>query len=144
MGQKGCLCYMGNGFSPVELIVVLTAVGIRLAIVVVLFIRYMKSRKVDEAIGIISSIIVSQEIERGGKRLEYYDAIGPRAHDVIAEKGVEISKAIYFSYETFRLEGHFVVIAKALPVSGLKGKIIYESKNGKWTGTEDIWQEWLP
>ena len=103
-----------------------------------------ESGKVDEAIGIISAIVVSQEAEKTGRRLEYYDAVGPRAHDVIAEKGVEISKAIYFSYETFRLEGHFVVIAKALPVSGLKGKIVYESENGKWTGTEDIRQEWLP
>lgn len=103
-----------------------------------------ESGKVEEAIGIIAAIIVSQEIERAGKRLAYYDAVGPNAHEIIGRKGIEISKAVYFSYETFRLEGYFVVIAKALPVSGLKGKIIYESKTGKWTGTEDIRQEWLP
>jgi hypothetical protein len=103
-----------------------------------------ESGKVEEAIGIIAAIVVSQEAEKAGRRLEYYDAVGPRAHDVITEKGVDISKSVYFSYETFRLEGYFVVIAKALPVSGLKGKIIYESKTGKWTGTEDIRQEWLP
>jgi hypothetical protein len=135
---------MGNGFTPVEVIAVFTAVGILLAIAVVLFIGHMKSRKVDEAIGIISSIIVSQEIEKAGKRLEYYEAVGPNAHEIIGRKGIEISKAVYFSYETFRVQGHFVVVATALPKSGVKGKIIYESKTAKWVGTEDIRQEWLP
>ena len=135
---------MGNGFTPVELIAVLIVVGMPLAIAPVLRIGYMRSRKVDEAIGIISSIIVSQEIEKAGKRREYYDAVGPDAHEVIAKKGVEVSKAVYFSYETFKAEGHFIVVAKALPESGMKGKIIYESKTGIWTGTEDIRQEWLP
>jgi hypothetical protein len=135
---------MGNRFAPVELIAVFTIVGTFLTISVVFFIGYMKSRKVDEAIGIISSIIVSQEIEKAGKRLEYYDAVGPKVHEIIAKKGIEISKAVYFSYETFRVEGHFVVVATALPRSRMRGKIIYESKTGKWAGTEDIRQEWLP
>ncbi len=135
---------MDNGFPSVELIAVLIDAGMPLAIAPVLRIGYMKSHKVDEAIGIISSIIVSQEIEKAGKRREYYDAVGPNAHEVIAKKGVEVSKAVYFSYETFRAEGHFIVVAKALPESGMKGKIIYESKTGKWVGTEDIRQEWLP
>jgi len=100
--------------------------------------------EVYEVIGTIAAIAVSQEAERGGKRHEYYDAIGPSAHEIIAEKGVEISNASYFSYETFRAQGHFVVVAKALPKSGLNGKILYESKTGKWVGTEDIRQEWLP
>lgn len=104
----------------------------------------MKSHKVDEAIRIISGIIVSQEIEKAGKRLEYYDAVGPKAHEIIGKKGFEISKAVYFSYETFRAEGHFVVVATALPRSRMRGKIIYESKTGKWAGTEDIRQDWLP
>ncbi|NIS62584.1 MAG: prepilin-type N-terminal cleavage/methylation domain-containing protein, partial [Proteobacteria bacterium] len=65
---------MGNGFTPVELIAVLTIVGTLSAIAVVFFIRHMKSRKADEAIRIISSIIVSQEIEKAGKRLEYHEA----------------------------------------------------------------------
>ena len=100
--------------------------------------------KVDEVIGTIAAIVVSQEAERGGKTHEYYDAIGPNAHEIIAEKGVEISNASYFSYETFRADGHFVVVAKALPKSGLNGKVIYESKTGKWVGSEDIRQELLP
>jgi hypothetical protein len=108
------------------------------------FIGYMESRKADEAIGIISSIIVSQDIEKASKRHEYYDPVGPRAHEIMAKKGIEISKAHYFSYETFRAEGHFVVVATALSKSGVEGKIIYESKTGKWVGTEDIRQEWLP
>ncbi len=135
---------MGNGFTPVELIVVLALVGILLVTAVVPLMGYKKSHKVDEAIRIISSIIVSQEIEKAGKRLEYYEAVGPKAHEIIAKKGIEISKAVYFSYETFRVEGHFVVVATALPRSRMKGKIIYESKTGKWAGTEDIRQEWLP
>jgi hypothetical protein len=135
---------MGNGFPPVGLIAFLTVVGILLTIAVVVFIGYMKSRTVDEAIGIISSIIVSQEIEKAGKRLEYYEAVGPNAHEIIGRKGIEISKAVYFSYETFRTDGYFVVVATALPKSRMKGRIIYESKTGKWVGTEDIRQEWLP
>ena len=127
-----------------ESILVLTIAEIVLALDLVLVIGSMESRKVDEAIGIISSIIVSQEIERAGKRREYYEAVGPNAHKIIAKKGIEISKAHYFSYETFRAEGYFVVVATALPKLGLEGKIIYESKNGKWVGTEDIRQEWLP
>ncbi len=135
---------MGNGLTPLELIAVLTIVGILSAIAVVLLMGYIKSHKVDEAIRIISVVIVSQEIEMAGKRLEYYDPAGPNAHEIIAKKGIDISKAIYFSYETFRAEGHYVVVAKALPRSRMKGKIIYESKTGKWVGTEDIGQEWLP
>jgi Tfp pilus assembly protein PilE len=135
---------MGNGFTPLELTAVLAIVGALLAITVVLFMGYTKSCKVDKAIGIISAIIVSQEIEKTGKRLEYYEAVGSSAHEIIAKKGVEVSKATYFSYETFKAEGHFVVVATALPKSGMKGKIIYESKTGKWVGTEDIRQEWLP
>jgi prepilin-type N-terminal cleavage/methylation domain-containing protein len=135
---------MGNGFTPAELIVVLTIVGILSAIAVVLLMGYIKSHKVDEAIRIISVVIVSQEIEMAGKRVAYYDAVGPNAHEIIAKKGIDISKAIYFSYETFRAERHFIVVATALPKSRMKGKIIYESKTGKWAGTEDIRQEWLP
>ena len=104
----------------------------------------MKSHKADEAIGIISSIIVSQDIEKAGKRHEYYDPVGPRAHEIVAKKGIEISKAHYYSYGTFRAEGYFVVVATALSRSGVEGKIIYKSKTGKWVGTEDIRQEWLP
>ena len=104
----------------------------------------MKSRKISEAIGIISSIIGSQEIERAGKRREYYEAVGPNAHEIMAKKGIDMSKAVDFRYGTFKLEGHFIVIATALPKSGLKGMIIYESKTAKWVGTEDIRQEWLP
>ena len=135
---------MGNGFTPAELIAVLTIVGILSAIAVVLLMGYIKSHKADEAIRIISVVIVSQEIEMAGKRVAYYDAVGPNAHEIIAKKGIEISKAVYFSYETFRAEGDYVVVAKALPRSRMKGKIIYESKTGKWVGTEDIGQEWLP
>ena len=127
-----------------ELILALTASEIGLAIDLFLVIGSMESHKVDEAIGIISSIIVSQEIERAEKRPEYYEAVGPNAHKIIAKKGIEISKAHYFSYETFRAEGHFVVVATALSKSGVEGKIIYESKTGKWVGTEDIRQKWLP
>jgi len=104
----------------------------------------LRNSEVDEAIRIIAAITVSQEAEKAGKRLEYYDAVGPNAHEVIAKKGIEISKAVYFSYETFRAEGHFIVVATALPRSRMRGKIIYESKTGKWAGTEDIRQDWLP
>jgi len=105
---------------------------------------YEPSHTVDEALGIISGIVISQEIEKSVKSFNFYDAIGPKAQEIIVEKGIEISDTSNFSYETFRAQGHFVVVAKALPQSGLNGKIIYESKTGKWVGTEDIRKEWLP
>lgn len=105
---------------------------------------YEPSHTIYEAVRIISGIIISQEIEKSGKSFDYYDAIGPKAQEIVEEKGVKIFDASYFSYETFRAQGHFVVVAKALPKSGLNGKIIYESKTGKWVGTDDIRQEWLP
>ena len=108
------------------------------------FVDYERPHKVDEAVRIMSGIIISQEIERSGKSFDYYDAVGPNAHEIIVKKGVEVSNTSHFSYETFRTQGHFVVIAKALLKSSLNGKIIYESKTGKWVGTEDIRQEWLP
>jgi hypothetical protein len=105
---------------------------------------YNKSHRINEAIRIISDIVGSQEAEKAGKRHEYYEAVGQGAHVILAKKAVKISGAVYFSYETFRIEGHFIVVAKALPSSELRGSIIYESKTGKWVGTEDIQQEWLP
>ena len=105
---------------------------------------YEGFHKGDEALGTISGIIISQEIERSGKSFDYYDAVGPKAHEIIAKKGVTISKDGYFNYETFRLQGHFIVVATALPNSGMRGKIIYESKTGKWVGTEGIRQGLLP
>jgi len=102
------------------------------------------SGKVDEAIHIILAIIISQQSERTEERRSYYDAVGPNAHEIMAKKGIEISKAVYFSYETFKTADHFVVIARALPESGMKGSIIYESETGKWTGIGDIREEWLP
>ena len=105
---------------------------------------YESSHKVDEVAGIISGIVISQEIEKSAKSFDYYEAVGPKAHEIIAKKGVKISKDGYFSYETFRVQGHFVVVATAVSESGMRGKIIYESKTGKWVGTEDIRQEWLP
>lgn len=105
---------------------------------------YNKSRRVGEAIRIISDIVGSQEAEKAGKRHVYYEAVGQGAHVILGKRGVKISGAVYFSYETFRTEGHFIVVAKALPSSELRGRIIFESKTGKWAGTEDIQQEWLP
>jgi hypothetical protein len=99
---------------------------------------------VSEAIRIISDIIGSQVAEKAGKRHVYYEAVGQGAHVILGKRGVKISGAVYFSYETFRTEGHFIVVAKALPSSELRGRIIFESKTGKWVGTEDIQQEWLP
>ncbi len=96
--------------------------------------------RVYEALGIIARIVISQEIEKGGKSFDYYDAVGPKAHETIAKKGVKISKDDCFNYATFRVQGHFIVVATALPESGMRGKIIYESKTGKWAGTEDIRQ----
>jgi hypothetical protein len=105
---------------------------------------YESSHKIDEAAGIIAGIVISQEIEKTGKSFDYYEAVGPKAHEIIGKKGVKISKDGYFSYETFRLEGYLVVVATALFESGMRGKIIYESKTGNWVGTENIRQEWLP
>jgi hypothetical protein len=36
------------------------------------------------------------------------------------------------------------MIVTALPESGMKGKVIYESSTGKWLATGETRQEWLP
>ena len=105
--------------------------------------REPDASRVYEVIGNIARIVISQEIEKSGKSFEYYDAVGPKAHEIITERGVKILKDGYFNYETFRVQGHFVVVATALPESGMRGKIIYESKTGKWAGTEDMRQGML-
>ena len=142
--DHGWLGLTDNGFIPAKSVVDSTNAGRALAMPGVLSVESDNSLKVEEAIGIISDIIVSQEMEKAGEGLTYYDAVGQRAHEILAQNGVDVSEAVYFSYEMFRTGRHFVVIAKALPHSGMKGRIIHESESGKWVGSDDIRKEWLP
>lgn len=104
----------------------------------------MRSPILDEATRIILAIIESQEIERSGRYQTYYEAGDSDAHKTIRKKGVHIRKNAPFSYKTFKLEGHFIVVATALSQSGTEGRIIYESKTGQWIETGEIKKEWLP
>jgi hypothetical protein len=104
----------------------------------------MGSLILDGAIRIILAIIESQKIERMGICQTYYEAGDSNAHKIIRKKGIHIPKNAPFGYKTFKLEEHFIVVATALPQSGMEGRIIYESKTGQWIGTGEIKKEWLP
>lgn len=103
----------------------------------------MGSPILDKAIRIILAVIESQKVERMGICQTYYEAGDSDAHEIIRKKGVHIPKNAPFSYKTFELRDHFIVVATALPQSGMEGRIIYESTTGGWIGMGDIKQEWL-
>lgn len=103
----------------------------------------MESPILDKAIRIILAIIESQKVERMGICQTYYEAGDSDAHEIIRKKGVHIPKNAPFSYKTFELQDHFIVVATALPRSGMEGRIIYESTTGGWMGIGDIKKEWL-
>ena len=140
--DHGWLGLTDNGFTPAKFAVDSTNAGRAFALPGVLSVESDNSLKVEEAIGITSDITVSQEMGKAGEGFVYYDAVGQRAYEILAQNWVDVSEAVCFSYETFRTGRHFVVIAKALLNSGMEGRIIYES--GKWVGTDDIRKEWLP
>ena len=132
-----------NGFTLVELLVVIVIVGILAAIAVPLYLHYIEMARVREALGMIKAIITSQKVERM-KRSKYYTATGDAASTIFLEKGIDVRESIYFTYETIGHVDRFTVTATATAESGMTGTISYNSATKSWSCTGDITEEILP
>jgi Tfp pilus assembly protein PilE len=127
----------------VELIVVIIIVGILAAIAVPLYLHYSEMTKVREALGVMKAIATSQKVEKI-RVLKHYDATGGAASTIFQKKGIDLTDAIYFTYETAGGADTFTITATATPQSGIMGTITYDSAINGWSSTGDITEKMLP
>jgi type IV pilus assembly protein PilA len=126
-----------KGFSIIELLVIVSIVGILVSIAVPLYLHYTKISKMREAMGIIKAIITSQKVEKM-RTNKYYTAIGDTAPTIFVKKGIDVTDSIYFTYETVGNTDEFTVTATAVANSGITGSISYDSATNTWSSTGDI------
>jgi len=132
-----------NGFTLVELIVVIVIIGTLAAIAVPLYSQYAETAKVREAVGMIKAIRTSQKLE-GVKTSKYYSATGGAASSIFLQKGIDVRDSVHFTYETIEDANQFTVTATATAGSGMTGTISYDSATKTWTSTGDILEKMLP
>ena len=135
--------HLKNGFTLVELMVVIIIVGILAAVATPLYLHYTEMSKVREALGMMKAIITSQKVEKM-RTLSYYTATGGAASSIFLDKGVDLRESLYFIYETVGDANTFTVTATATAESGITGTISYDSTANTWSSTGDITERMLP
>nr|NIM03800.1 prepilin-type N-terminal cleavage/methylation domain-containing protein [bacterium]NIN93141.1 prepilin-type N-terminal cleavage/methylation domain-containing protein [bacterium]NIO74067.1 prepilin-type N-terminal cleavage/methylation domain-containing protein [bacterium] len=126
-----------NGFSLVELMVVIIIVGILVTVAIPLYLDYTEMCKVREALGIVKAIRTSQKVE-GIKSGSFHPATGSAAFTIFLEKGIDVRESGYFIYETTGDTNTFTITATATAKSGITGTISYVKITNSWSCTGDI------
>jgi type IV pilus assembly protein PilA len=132
-----------NGFTLLELLVVIVIVGILVAIAIPLYLYYSETAKVREGLGMMKAIITSQKLERM-KTSSFYTATGDPASTIFLEKGIDLRDSVNFTYETAGDANEFTVTATSTAGSGMTGTIAYNSATRTWSCMGDIIEMMLP
>ena len=132
-----------SGFTLVELTIVVVIVGTLVSIAIPLYSHYTLTGKVQEGLGMIKAIMISQKLERM-KTSKFYPAAGGSAPTIFLEKGIDVRDSVYFTYETVGDADKFSVTATATSESDMTGTITYDSATRTWSCTGDIIEKMLP
>ncbi len=141
-----------EGFTLLELMVVIIIVGILAAVAVPLYTGYVEKSRVTEATSIIGAIITSEKLEIQRNPSQGFYAADPAANPPVFFKGLDISDTKYFTYKV-KLQGggppfkDFVITAAATPAFSsdtTPPTITYTYSTKTWDRTGSITDDMLP